>query len=793
MKIRVFSAKSIYLISTMINKKILFVLVIIMLLIPLKINGQILIDTPVNFSANPGELKVIKVKVTNKNTEVKKIKPVLKKPDGLKLLIPLKKFNLKPNESRILNLIIQIPQKSEAGHKFARLILSTSGQNYHKKLGIKINKNEKIESKVINLPKYVEKSFEMKIKIENQGNTVRKLKITSDSLVEIDNQKVHLNPFQSKIVKIKCNIKSNRDNLLLNIGAVDNNGEDINLISKKVKVLYNKSRYITYQNYLNLNYLKNNNGLNQMSWSLKSRLSKNTELELKPTKFNIIKTNKKSTLQLGMDYNNKIKLGNNKNKSNDLKVTFLNKKKKQFNYLLYTDFKNELGTAVKYHKEKFNTYLEIKKNPDRSSDYYLNTNWFNKDSLLYIRHYKVNKNKYYNMSFFKFFKKRHHFSLGWNRKHFSSSVVDQNFIRYTFNKAKNRQWIVDYRWQGTQENNLEEIQITRGDFQKENDKKNYITFNLIKNRSQNSFEPEAIKLNLLSGKYRLIIKKSFVDSQKSLEYRLNRYFQKENWMGRLTFDNYGHNKTNLKGSADFYFKNDTRITLTGQLSYHSKQDGLEKTLQVSTLIPFKIKRKPFHRQKVKGKILIAGKQAAKNIVLSVNKRKVKTNEQGIFSCSVNTDQPLIIKVIDLGKYMGRYILKQSSPYIIKDYKGEILKFNLIKYGSLNLTFQKPDEKTNKYLEGLKKDIKERAYISLYNEQEYFIKEYNGENTIKFKQIPPGIYQIKIKNLSDNYLYQLTRNKLEIKSGKNILTVKKSYLNRPQLKLKEKPENLKITD
>jgi hypothetical protein len=123
----------------------------------------------------------------------------------------------------------------------------------------------------------------------------------------------------------------------------------------------------------------------------------------------------------------------------------------------------------------------------------------------------------------------------------------------------------------------------------------------------------------------------------------------------------------------------------------------------------------------------------------------------------------------------------------------MLKFNLIKYGSLTLKFKKPIKQTNKYLRDLRKDKKERAYIRLHNRQNYFIKEYKGDPFLIFKKIPPGNYQITVDNISEKYLYSITSNKIKICPGKNILTVKKAHFNRPQLNLKEKPENLKIKD
>ncbi len=760
---------------------------VILILFNLKAYAQIITDLTEEPKINPGKIKIISVKVKNEFKESKTIRPVINLPDSLNLIFPIKKFKIEPFNSKKINMIIQSSNRSKAGLKVIKLNLMTKEKSYHKRIRLHMNKKEILVIKPSEVPDYINKVFSVKLKIINKGNTVRILKIKSNHNFKIKTKRILIKPFKSKNIKLQCKSKHNKENPILNIRAVDQNNKSINLLYKKLTAINQQMSINEYDNYLDYKYIQNHKKKITKKWLLHTEINANTFMMVSKNAFNLRKVQDNYNWQLGTDYNKSFKLKANAVQTNNIKFSYTNNEKQNLSSIFYTDFQKEIGAGLKYNTKELDAYLESKKIRERNLNYYFKLHYKGKTKKVSFRSYKIGQNQFQDFNIINDINQKSKIRLSLINKT-EICCKQKKYISYTY-KNLNKKIKLQYKNIKNKKGLNQKFKIKMEKYKTQEDFKQFITLNLINNKSY--FNIEDIAYGLKNKNYYFTLKKDFLNSQKKLKYKLSRIFRKKRYRVKLSVNNFGLKKLNLSAELNYQFNNGKELSFSGKLNYNQAKKILNKYIKIGFFIPFTIKLPDFKQNKIEGQVITAEGQVLEDVVLSINGIKVKTKQDGNFVCYLNKKSKLNIRLLDLNKYQGKYVIKKTDPYLSKEYNNKNIKVRLVKYGKLKVNINKTEQGANEYLNKIQNKRKTDLYLKLYNDEHYFIKRYRGKSPIVFKKIPPGKYNILIENHSHKYKYIKENNTIEIKSGLNNIKLKEIKRKRINFQAEEKLEKLEV--
>jgi hypothetical protein len=740
-----------------IKKSLIYIFVFILLIIPRPVKAELKINIPENTILKPGELKIIKVNIKNLAASKQTINSKLKTPRGWKLIIPLKSVNITSNEKRTINILLQSPKKIRSAIYPLNLMVNTSRKKYKIKIPVKIEKLYETEVKVVKYPRFIEKEFKIKLKLFNKGNTSRHFKIVNNNTVTIDKTNIFLDSFESKIITLHCRIKEyKRRELVLNIRAKDESNKIISLFNKKVTVLEPDKNFKKYESRLNFRLIREGDKYKQ-EWRLKTSFKGNSFLEAGNNYFNYYQRNKKTSWQLGTEYFDKIKLKELSKGNNNVKMSYEYRQGNKFKNIVYTDFINEIGLGFSKHLENRFYYLEFKNNKAGKIDYYFNTSFIKENYQFNYKRSKLKENKQVN-SFLRYeVNKNNNLKMGFNDISLNK-INNKKYLRYN-HLGINKRVTVDYTVLNDRDKKSTVWGLSRKDIDIIGE---YYLYSSVKfKKIADKWNPE-LKLILKNNKNKFLIKKDY-KKRYGLEFQRN--FKYKYGKLQVGINNYGNAKFNIKTKKEITMDG-KEIYLTGNLSYGSNNSFRIKNFKLGINLPFTVKLEKRQQNKVVGRIRGIPKDL-EGLVLDINGQKVKTNADGSFTAHIAITDKITIKVIDFGKYTGKYLLSSNLPYTIKNYSGKKIFLDLIEYGTLKLNFRTNDYKSNSYLEAITDNQKQkRGTVILYNEQHTFFKKFKGEKEISFESIPPGQYVLKIENKSVGYNYKVKKMNIEI-SLKNI--------------------------
>ena len=251
-----------------------------MLIIPRPVNAELKINYPQNITVEPGELKIIKVSIENLATTKQTINPDLELPNNWKLIIPLNKVTIASKEKKNINILLQSPKMIRSSVYSLNLLMKTQNKNYKIQIPVKIKEIYKTEVKVVKAPKFIEKEFEIKLKLINNGNISRHFKIINNNTLAIDKSNIFLNSFESEIITLKGRIKEpSEEEIRLNIRAKDKLNKIITLFNDTVTILASDRKFKNYDSSLNYRVVKEK-GKTKEYWKLKTSLKKKKILEI---------------------------------------------------------------------------------------------------------------------------------------------------------------------------------------------------------------------------------------------------------------------------------------------------------------------------------------------------------------------------------------------------------------------------------------------------------------------------------------------------------------------------------
>ncbi|MCF8001047.1 MAG: hypothetical protein K9K76_04225 [Halanaerobiales bacterium] len=768
----------------MIKKKLIYIYVLILLIIPRPVKADLKINIPQNITMEPGELKIIKINIENSALTKQNINPDLELPNNWKLIIPLKRFSIDSKARKNMNILLQAPRKIRSSLYPLNLLIETENKNYKKQIPVKIKEIYSTKIKVVKAPKFIEKEFEIKLNLINKGNIPRHFTMINNNTVTVDKSNIFLNPFESKIISFKGRIKEKADDKIrLNIRAEDNLNKIITLFNDTVIILESDGKFKKYNSSLNFRMVKEKEKYKKI-WKLKTSLKKKRFLEIGNNSFNYYQKNKKTSWQFGTEYFDIVKLKESTEENNNAKISLEFAQNKKITNFVYTDFTNEVGVGFfKYLDSNFYAF-ELKNNKVGRIDYYFNTS-IRKDNYQFnYKSSKLNKNKQVNTFFRYAVNKNNNLKVGFNNLNLNK-INNKMYLRY-YHQEKNKRITLDYNVLKTRGKNTTVWGISRKDIDIID---KYFLYSSLKfHKFENKWKPE-FKLILKNNKNKFLIKKEY---KKKYNVEYQRKFNYKNSKLKIGINNYGSTKFNINAKNELFI-NGKDYYFAGKLSYNSNNTLEVKNFTVGISIPFTVKIEDKQRNKVVGKIRGTPKNLG-GLILNINGQKVKTKTDGSFTAYIPPSQTVLIKIVDLGRYKGKYLLKEGPPISIENYSKEIIFLDMIKYGNLNLNFKTNNYKNDSYLKFITEDEKQdRGTIVLYNKEHTFFKKFNGDNEINFKNIPPGQYILKVDNNSVKHNYEFEKKNIEISPGKNQITIKKPYYKNQQFKIEKETEKIKINN
>ncbi len=762
-------------------KKILFYL-LVFIIISNPVKAELQINFPENTILNPGQLKIIKVNITNSSDIKQTINPDLVLPKNWKLIIPLKSIIIGPNEKKNMNILLQPPKKIRSDIYPLNLSFGTHKKNYRIQIPVKIKEIYETEVKIVKSPRFIENKFEIKLKFINKGNISRQFKITNNNILDIDKSNIFLDSFESKMITFKCRIKEyEKEKVTLNIKVVDEQKNIISLFNETVIILDPNRKFKIYNSSFNYRVVKQRKE-DEQYWKLKTLLNKNSFLEVGNNYFNYYQSNEQNRWQLGSEYFDRIKLKNSTPKNTNLKISYEFAQDNETKKIAFTNFVNEIGVGfLKYSNRNF-YYLEIKKNKTGIIDYYLDTSIRYKNYHFNFERSKLNKNRQMN-SFLRYeVNKCNNLKAG-----FSNLSLNENnnkkYVRYNHRGINNR-ITVDYSVMETRNQKSIRWGLSRKDFDLIGNY--YLNSSVWFRKFEEKWNPE-FKFILKNKKNKFLIKKDY-KNRYGLEYQ--RKFKYKDGKLKLGINNYGSPKFNINVENEFNI-NHKEFYINGNFSYDSSKSFELKKIEMGINISFAVKTEKKPRNKVVGKISAKQKKLG-GLILDINGQKVKTNTDGSFTAYISPAKKVLIKAVDLGMYTGKYIFSPVLPYLIEDYSQETIFIDLIEVGNLKLKFKKNDYKRHNYLEAITDNEKQEiGSIILYNDQHTFLKKLKGEKELSFKNIPPGQYRLKTDNKRISYNYEFKNMNIKIKPGNNQITISKSSIKNKNLKLESEAGIIKI--
>ena len=762
-------------------KKILFYL-LVFIIISNPVKAELQINFPENTILNPGQLKIIKVNITNSSDIKQTINPDLVLPKNWKLIIPLKSIIIGPNEKKNMNILLQPPKKIRSDIYPLNLSFGTHKKNYRIQIPVKIKEIYETEVKIVKSPRFIENKFEIKLKFINKGNISRQFKITNNNILDIDKSNIFLDSFESKMITFKCRIKEyEKEKVTLNIKVVDEQKNIISLFNETVIILDPNRKFKIYNSSFNYRVVKQRKE-DEQYWKLKTLLNKNSFLEVGNNYFNYYQSNEQNRWQLGSEYFDRIKLKNSTPKNTNLKISYEFAQDNETKKIAFTNFVNEIGVGfLKYSNRNF-YYLEIKKNKTGIIDYYLDTSIRYKNYHFNFERSKLNKNRQMN-SFLRYeVNKCNNLKAG-----FSNLSLNENnnkkYVRYNHRGINNR-ITVDYSVMETRNQKSIRWGLSRKDFDLIGNY--YLNSSVWFRKFEEKWNPE-FKFILKNKKNKFLIKKDY-KNRYGLEYQ--RKFKYKDGKLKLGINNYGSPKFNINVENEFNI-NHKEFYINGNFSYDSSKSFELKKIEMGINISFAVKTEKKPRNKVVGKISAKQKKLG-GLILDINGQKVKTNTDGSFTAYISPAKKVLIKAVDLGMYTGKYIFSPVLPYLIEDYSQETIFIDLIEVGNLKLKFKKNDYKRHNYLEAITDNEKQEiGSIILYNDQHTFLKKLKGEKELSFKNIPPGQYRLKTDNKRISYNYEFKNMNIKIKPGNNQITISKSSIKNKKLKLEKEAGKIKI--
>ena len=359
-------------------------------------------------------------------------------------------------------------------------------------------------------------------------------------------------------------------------------------------------------------------------------------------------------------------------------------------------------------------------------------------------------------------------------------------MRY-YHQGKNKRITLDYKvFKKTSGKNATVWSISRKDIDIIAE---YALYSSVKvEEFEDKWKPE-FKFILKNNKNKFLIKKDY-KNRYGLEYQ--RKFKYKYGKLKLGINNYGNAKLNIKARKELFI-NGQEYYFAGKLSYKSNNSYKIKKFMFGLNIPFTFKTENKQQNKVVGMIRGDPKKLG-SLILDINGQKVKTKSDGSFTAYIPPSKKILIQTVDLGRYRGKYLLRENFPVTIENYSKEIIYLDLIEYGNLNVRFKKTNYKSNSYLKVIADNKKQiRGTIVLYNKDHIFFKKLKGKNEVSFKSIPPGQYILKSKNNSVKNNYEFKKMNIEISPGNNQITIKKPYYKNQQFKIEKDTEKIKINN
>ena len=765
--------------------KLIILIIIFMLLLPSAAKAQLEIISPVNKSVRPGQLKIFTFRVINKTGEQAVIRPKLSYPDDWNLVFPLNKFTIKPNKSKDINVFIKLPVKTYAGLYKLNLKLNSEVFTVNKNIGVMVEKVNEINVKLLNAPKYTRKNFTIELNIINNGNTEKVLNIKKDNHIRIKKNIIILPPFQNKVIKLKGAIDSSKDIKQLKIMAVDEKERLIQLFNRKIYIVDPIKNYRTYQSLLKISY-KMQNKKPIRNWQITSYLDHNSYIKIDPKNINLFLKDNKKIWEIGTNLNTRFYLNNRRNQSNNLKLIYKSHKDPDFKKFIYTDFVNEILIGMKHRNKIGNYYLELKNNQKGNINYYFKSHFRLNKHKIFLQRVKNDIKNRLSFNFSKRINEHNKIKIGYQQDFWKDNFYNQ-YLKYAYDD-KTKKIKVRYTDRQKEKRSIRTLTLMGKSLNREANKSQGFAITL-RNEDKN-IKFKSMKYFFKNQKHELIIENDICNFSNNIKFAVTRYFRKENSNLKLEVNNHGEGQINLLGKADIYYPDQKRFSLSGKLTYHKTNNKFDSSFQLGVKIPFEMKVKNRELIKVKGKVLTDKGEKVAGIVLSVNGNIVRTNKEGRFTSFTADRENVLIKTLDLNSYGNIYYITPNSPFLIKDYQGELISLTLKKYGNLYLKFQGKEVKKNKYLHDLKSKQKEYAYITLSNKEYCFSRSYNGEDSIVFKRIIPGKYNLKVESKSNNYSYRNEKKEIIIKAGKNNYVVEKYFKNNPEINFEQKSVELK---